>query len=61
MRADESSESTEQIKRVTIVLPTEVHEMGKKLAAQDHRNFSGQVAAMIEAEAKRKKESEVAA
>lgn len=42
-----------QTKRVTIVLPEPIHELGKQLARADHRDFSGQVAALIEAEAKR--------
>ncbi len=57
----ENSQEKDEIKRVTIVLPVDVHALGKVLAKQDHRDFSGQVAALIEAEAKRKKESEVAA
>lgn len=42
-----------ETKRLTIVLPVHLHELGKQLARADHRDFSGQVAALIEAEAKR--------
>ena len=60
MNQDNEPVTQPVIKRVTIVLPTDVHALGKELAKSDHRDFSGQVAALIEAEAKRKKEGAAA-
>ena len=53
MKAENGVMKQALVKRVTIVLPEDVHILGKQLARADHRDFSGQVAALIEAEAKR--------
>lgn len=39
-----------EILRINISLPRAVHELGKRLARLNHRKFSGQLAALIEAE-----------
>ncbi len=58
---DESKISTEVVKkRITIVLPDEVHAAGKALAEDDRRDFSAQVATLIVAEQKRRKEGAAA-
>jgi len=56
MSTETEAQKEHVIKRVTIVLPEEIHSLGKDLARADHRDFSGEVAALIEAESKRKKE-----
>lgn len=49
MQTDVKSEHREPKKRINIILPIELHEEGKRLAAASHRDFSGQIAALIEA------------
>jgi hypothetical protein len=61
MSDDATNTTKAPIKRVTIVLPEDIHEAGKDLARAEHRDFSGQVAALIDAAIKRKKEGEVVA
>ena len=60
MQTDAKSEHEGSKKRINIVLPVELHEEGKRLAAAAHRDFSGQIAALIEAAIKNKKEGAAA-
>ena len=58
MQTDVKSEHRDPKKRINIILPVELHEEGKRLAAASHRDFSGQIAALIEAAVIRSKSNQ---
>ena len=51
---DKTTVTEELKKRITIVLEDEVHAAGKKLANEDRRDFSAELATLIEQEQARR-------
>lgn len=47
--------------RVCILIPSEVHEVGKLLAEQDYRSLSAEIVTLIEAEAARREHAAITA